>query len=332
MTTDATDLFTCPDHPQCQTWWRTIDGAKVACCALCARPFKGAAAEGPKREPPVVRSFSFYSKQAVRTDGDFELPYYAGGLCEEAGELWRLVKRTRYHGHPEPTRAQKLDELGDALWLLDGLARHWGVSLEEAAAFNIAKLMKRYPNGFSQQKSLHRWEDIAAKKHTPEQRTQSKAEAKEQARGIRLSAWVAALTSRVPGDVKVTGTMEPASCTISMAANRNGAAHAARLEVPNDADPAWICATFDSLVNEVSRWPAERKLCPKCNVREKPMNASTCIACAPACTGCGAVEGGVHLRGCSRGRAGFVVPLDCGPAFDGDERTVQLSLPGKAWE
>ena len=47
-------------------------------------------------------------------------------------------------------------ELGDALWNVAMTARSAGVSLELVAAANIAKLRARYPDGYTDEKSLNR--------------------------------------------------------------------------------------------------------------------------------------------------------------------------------
>lgn len=50
------------------------------------------------------------------------------------------------------------EELGDVLWYVAALATTCDLSLAEIAEFNIAKLKKRYPNGFEFEKSIHREE------------------------------------------------------------------------------------------------------------------------------------------------------------------------------
>ncbi len=142
----------CPQHPQSQPWPHA-DGVR---CSLCGYFFDGRTPPTP--EPAVIRSFARYNELAGRTDQNLPVEYYAGGLAEEAGEIWRLHKRAQWHGHPEATRDAKLDEIGDALWLLARLATRWGVSLEEAAAFNIEKLRRRYPDGFDPARSQNRAE------------------------------------------------------------------------------------------------------------------------------------------------------------------------------
>ena len=50
------------------------------------------------------------------------------------------------------------DELGDVAWYLALTSHALGLTLEEVLEHNIEKLKKRYPEGFSAEKSLHRAE------------------------------------------------------------------------------------------------------------------------------------------------------------------------------
>ena len=77
------------------------------------------------------------------------------GLCGEAGEAIDLVKRHRFHGHPLDREAL-IKELGDVAWYLAEAAQALEIPLEEILARNIAKLKKRYPQGFEVERSLCR--------------------------------------------------------------------------------------------------------------------------------------------------------------------------------
>jgi NTP pyrophosphatase (non-canonical NTP hydrolase) len=68
----------------------------------------------------------------------------AMGLAEEAGEVLALVRKHAFQGKKMPI--EKLEEeLGDALWCLAMTARFSGLTLEQVAAANIAKLKSRHP-------------------------------------------------------------------------------------------------------------------------------------------------------------------------------------------
>ena len=81
---------------------------------------------------------------------------YALGLGE-AGELQNVVKKHVFHGHDEDaTRNKVKDEAGDLLWYLAMLTDQYGITLNEVAEHNVAKLKRRYPSGFSQAASQNR--------------------------------------------------------------------------------------------------------------------------------------------------------------------------------
>lgn len=100
-----------------------------------------------------------YQKLASKTANlnEDSLTNFALGIAGEAGEVADLVKKTVYHGHPM-NYENLIKELGDVLWYVSQLAAWAGVDLKEVAIQNIDKLMKRYPNGFTQEASKYRKE------------------------------------------------------------------------------------------------------------------------------------------------------------------------------
>ena len=79
------------------------------------------------------------------------------GLCGESGECIDIVKRHLAQGH-ELNREELIKELGDVAWYLAETAFALDVELEEVLMRNIEKLKKRYPEGFSTEKSINREE------------------------------------------------------------------------------------------------------------------------------------------------------------------------------
>lgn len=79
------------------------------------------------------------------------------GLCGESGECIDIVKRHLAQGH-ELNREELIKELGDVAWYLAETAFALDVELEKVLMRNIEKLKKRYPEGFSTEKSINREE------------------------------------------------------------------------------------------------------------------------------------------------------------------------------
>ena len=77
------------------------------------------------------------------------------GLCGESGEAIDIVKKHRAQGH-ELDKEKLAKELGDVAWYLAETATAIGYDLEDIFQMNIDKLKKRYPEGFSVEKSVNR--------------------------------------------------------------------------------------------------------------------------------------------------------------------------------
>lgn len=77
------------------------------------------------------------------------------GLCGESGEAIDIVKKWLAQGH-ELDREKLAKELGDIAWYLAETAYALEIPLEEILRGNLEKLKKRYPEGFSSERSVHR--------------------------------------------------------------------------------------------------------------------------------------------------------------------------------
>lgn len=77
------------------------------------------------------------------------------GLCGESGEAIDIVKKWLAQGH-DLDRDKLAKELGDIAWYLAETAYALDISLEEVLRANIEKLAKRYPEGFSPERSRER--------------------------------------------------------------------------------------------------------------------------------------------------------------------------------
>lgn len=79
------------------------------------------------------------------------------GLCGEAGEVADSIKKAYMQGHGID-RAHIAEELGDLCWYIAETAVAIGYDLESIMNMNIEKLRRRYPDGFSAERSIHREE------------------------------------------------------------------------------------------------------------------------------------------------------------------------------
>jgi NTP pyrophosphatase (non-canonical NTP hydrolase) len=77
------------------------------------------------------------------------------GLAGETGEVIDLIKKVEFHSHVVSQDMIK-EELGDVMWYLANLCNQYNLCLEDVLENNIDKLKKRYPNGFSSEKSKKR--------------------------------------------------------------------------------------------------------------------------------------------------------------------------------
>jgi NTP pyrophosphatase (non-canonical NTP hydrolase) len=104
-----------------------------------------------------------YQRDAARTlnpslDSDRRLMDAAAGLAEESGEALGLVRKHLYFGHALD-RERLTKELGDALWCIAALATALDVPLSTVAEANLAKLRRRYPDGFTPDASARRTDE-----------------------------------------------------------------------------------------------------------------------------------------------------------------------------
>lgn len=90
-----------------------------------------------------------------------QLMNMAFGLAGEIGEVVDVLKKHLFQGH-ELDAGKLVDELGDVLWYVSGMAGIVGFGLDLVAQRNVDKLKARYPDGFSAERSRHRDEDMEA--------------------------------------------------------------------------------------------------------------------------------------------------------------------------
>ena len=77
------------------------------------------------------------------------------GLIGESGEVVDHIKKIIFQGHDLNTDLIT-EELGDILWYVALLSDGIGVPLDVIMEENIAKLQRRYPDGFDSERSRER--------------------------------------------------------------------------------------------------------------------------------------------------------------------------------
>lgn len=108
-------------------------------------------------------TFDEYKRLAMRTaaipeeDKESRLTHAALGLASEAGEVTGLLQK-EFQGHERDKNHIK-KELGDCLWMIAEACDALDISMTEVAITNIIKLKTRFPEGFSEERSLNRDKD-----------------------------------------------------------------------------------------------------------------------------------------------------------------------------
>ena len=101
-----------------------------------------------------------YQRAAMRTAGDDKSSYLLNGvmgLCGEAGEVIDLVKKHLHQGH-DLDKEKIAEECSDCLWYCALIASALDMKLGDIMQMNIDKLKKRFPDGFSKERSINREE------------------------------------------------------------------------------------------------------------------------------------------------------------------------------
>ena len=127
-----------------------------------------------------MKTFDEYQRAAARTmnttddelrNPEKRLAIFGLGVAGETGEVVEMIKKHIGHGHE--LDLQKLTkELGDVLWYLSAICTVCGLELESVAKENIAKLHRRYPDGFSYEASQARV-DLASTGRTAQDESQA---------------------------------------------------------------------------------------------------------------------------------------------------------------
>lgn len=106
-------------------------------------------------------TFKDYQRQARRTQNPNlspkeQLEHALWGLSAEVGEICGIHQK-KHQGHLVNIPNLR-KEVGDVLWFIAELCDVYKFDLGMIAEENIAKLKRRYPDGFSADKSVNREE------------------------------------------------------------------------------------------------------------------------------------------------------------------------------
>lgn len=103
-----------------------------------------------------------------RWDKPIRLNHGAIGIANEAGELCSAIQKWLYYGKYFDSINWK-EEIGDLLWYIALICNTLGITIEECAVKNIAKLKARYPEKWAQDKALNR--DLSKERYALESKT-----------------------------------------------------------------------------------------------------------------------------------------------------------------
>lgn len=96
-----------------------------------------------------------YSDATMRMTEYADLLHGSMGVCTEGGELQDTVKRYIFYGK-ELDKVNIEEELGDIFWYCAIICKSLKLDLQTILEKNIAKLKKRYPEKFTEDKALNR--------------------------------------------------------------------------------------------------------------------------------------------------------------------------------
>ncbi len=78
------------------------------------------------------------------------------GMAAEDGEVHSIFQKVLQGSTFDAEHLKK--EIGDLLWMIAELTTAYGIDLDEVATMKITKLEARYPDGFDEERHLHRAE------------------------------------------------------------------------------------------------------------------------------------------------------------------------------
>lgn len=102
-------------------------------------------------------NISEYQKKSLRTMKFDETvsTHCCMGLAGEIGEVIDIIKKSIFY-KKELDKNKVTEELGDVMFYLVNLATSLNISMVNVLEQNVEKLLKRYPNGFTEKDAIER--------------------------------------------------------------------------------------------------------------------------------------------------------------------------------
>ena len=98
----------------------------------------------------------FVAQRFKELETDVETWLHAAvGIAGESGELLDAIKKAWIYGKELDAENVK-EELGDILFYVQAMANQFGWTVTDLKEHNMAKLIKRYPLGYSDQAAINR--------------------------------------------------------------------------------------------------------------------------------------------------------------------------------
>lgn len=104
-----------------------------------------------------IKSYQVKSQRTVNKELHREqlLSNMIMGILGETGEVSDILKKYLYQGHDLDIDHIE-EEIGDVMFYIANLCNILNLDLEDILECNYNKLLKRYPEGFSEERSINR--------------------------------------------------------------------------------------------------------------------------------------------------------------------------------
>jgi len=105
-------------------------------------------------EESEKKSLKEYQELCNKTAGNFdnkekEIFTWGLGIAGEAGDVAGCIKKTFSHGNDQTSGIR--ENIGDTLWYAAMICNFFNWNMQDILDENIAKLKKRFPQGFTQE-------------------------------------------------------------------------------------------------------------------------------------------------------------------------------------